>query len=115
MDFALGGMHVNKIKTNGSPGSFIKLGPDGEFVEGAVVGVGNLADNETPGGTIDGVNTDFTLAHAPNPTASLQLQLGGIFLTQGVDYTISGNTITFLTAPDASLSGQPFKAFYRYA
>lgn len=71
-------------------------------------------DNETPSGTIDGVNADFTLTNAPFPTSSLVLVLNGQFQTQGVEYTLSGSTITFATALDAAFSGLPFKAFYRY-
>lgn len=75
--------------------------------------VGKFADNETPGGTIDGSNAAFTLAHTPK-TGSLRLFLNGQFLTLGVDYTLSTVTITFSTPPDAGFSGLPFKAFYRY-
>lgn len=77
-------------------------------------GTTNFADNETPTGALDGVNTSFALAHAPNPTASLNLILNGQYLTQGSDYTLAGSTITFASAPDAAFSGLPFKAFYRY-
>lgn len=60
----------------------------------------NFADAEVPAGTIDGVNTTFTLAHAPNPAASLQLDNNGVVLKGGgVDYTLLGLTITFTTAP----------------
>lgn len=89
-----------------------------KFVVGADTGGGgseiNFADNETPGGTINGSNTAFTLAHPPSPTASLMLILNGQFLTQGVDYTLSGDDITMTTAPDAAFASLPFKAFYRY-
>jgi hypothetical protein len=109
------GSAYDEIYTNGTPGNVLVIDADGKITHQALaVGSGNFADNETPSGTINGSNTNFTLANTPNPAASLQLQLGGIFLTQGVDYTLSGATITFLAAPDASLSGQPFKAFYRY-
>jgi hypothetical protein len=77
-------------------------------------GTFNFADNETPSGTINGSNASFTLAHAPSPTDSLQLYLNGQIQTQGVDYTLVGTTITFVTAPDVGFSGLPFKAFYRY-
>lgn len=76
--------------------------------------VPTFVDNETPGGSINGSNTAFTLAHAPNPAASLILILNGQYLTQGVDYTLSTTNITMTTAPDAGFSGLPFKAFYRY-
>ena len=81
----------------------------------SIISVPNFADNETPGGTINGSNTLFTLAQAPSPTTSLILVLNGQVQTQGVEYTLSGSTITFATAPDSAFSGLPFKAWYRYA
>jgi len=114
--FAKGAVFIKRNDAGGTDSSYENLGTSSscQFSNSGVVGGGSFADNETPSGTIDGVNATFTLAHSPSPTSSLQLQLGGIFLTQGIDYTLSGSTITFLAAPDASLSGQPFKAFYRY-
>lgn len=68
--------------------------------------------NETPSGTVDGLNDTFGLAGTPT-AGSLMLFINGAFLTQGVDYTVSGSTITFGTAPVAGLAGTAFKAFYR--
>lgn len=65
---------------------------------------------EVPSGTIDGTNTTFTLAHNPNPTASLQLYLNGGFQKQGSDYILSGNIITFSAAP----LGSALIAYYVY-
>lgn len=73
----------------------------------------NWAGNETPAGTIDGANASFTLAHAPI-SGSMRLYQNGLFQTEGTDYTITGLTITFVTPPDSSLAGLPFKAYYRY-
>lgn len=70
-----------------------------------------FADDETPAGTLDGVNKTFTLARPPNPAASLELVLNLGTLTQGIDYTLSGVTIVFATAPD---SGAVIRAWYRY-
>ena len=69
-------------------------------------------DAEVPAGTVDGSNTAFTLANVPNPSASLELFRNGLLLTQGGDYTLSGNAITFLTgaAPQPS---DVLSAFYR--
>jgi hypothetical protein len=78
------------------------------------LGIVYFADNEVPMGTIDGTNTVFTLAHAPDPAASLLLILNATVLTQGVDYTLIGKTITFTTAPNALYSTYPFRASYRY-
>jgi len=55
---------------------------------------------ETPAGTINGSNTTFTLANTP-VVGSEEVFLNGILQEPGAgnDYTISGGTITYLTAP----------------
>ena len=54
---------------------------------------------ETPGGTIDGSNTDFTLSYMPLPAAALMVFKNGILQQQGtgLDYTLiyPGSTISF--------------------
>jgi hypothetical protein len=56
-----------------------------------------FVDAETPAGTLDGVNAAFTLANPPNPSTSLGLYRNGLLLSQGLDYTIATNLITFLS------------------
>jgi hypothetical protein len=78
----------------------------------------NFADNETP--TTWSTNTEYVLAHTPNPTASLQVfvedsALGGVngmnkLLVLGVDYTMSGTHI--LITPAMTIN--KIKAWYRY-
>lgn len=53
--------------------------------------------NETPSGTIDGVNNTFTTDAVPNPVSCCLLYLNGMLLEEGSgkDYVVSGNTITF--------------------
>lgn len=51
---------------------------------------------EVPSGTQDGTNTLFTLAHSPTKAAGYQ---NGYRLVAGVDYSISGTTVTYFTAP----------------
>jgi hypothetical protein len=65
--------------------------------------VGGLSGSidETPTGAMDGSNTTFTLSFTPNPPESLWLELNGIFQDPGIDFTLSGNTITFTVAPKA--------------
>lgn len=67
----------------------------------------NFAFNETPTGTINGSNTSFTLAHTPSPATSLILTINGQVMTPTEDYTISGNTITMIVAPE---TGDIFRA-----
>ena len=62
-----------------------------------------FVDGEVPAGTINGTNDAFTLANVPNPSTSLALFRNGLLLTQGGDYTLSSNSITFAyrrSAPD---------------
>lgn len=68
---------------------------------------------EAPTGTINSVNTTFTLSQTPSPASFLQLYLGRQLQIQGVDYTLSTATITYTTAPDISLVGQHY-AYYLY-
>ena len=73
-----------------------------------------FSDGETPSGTINGSNVTFTLAFAPSPTSSVQLYLNGLRMDQGLDYTITGSTISFATA-SAPQTGDVLLASYRYA
>lgn len=60
-----------------------------------------FVDAEIPSGTKNNTNFTYTLAGTPNPSASLQLFVGGLLMSPGSagDYTISGNTITMATPP----------------
>jgi|GEM_PF-1347737 len=64
---------------------------------------------EVPTGQTDGNNAVFTLAH--NPTASVDVFKNGIQQRQGVDYTLSGGTITF-NSPSVPQSGDTITADY---
>ncbi len=54
-----------------------------------------------PSGSINGSNTTFTLSPTPAAASNVNCFLNGIQQQQGAgnDYTISGATITYLTAP----------------
>lgn len=72
----------------------------------------SFADNETPSGTVNGVNDTFTLAHTPIPAGSLQLTVNGqLMKANGTDYTLTTNSIVFVTAPP---TGSIIIAWYRY-
>lgn len=73
---------------------------------------GNFVDGETPAGILNGSNRIFTLAAVPNPASSLALYWNGVFQSPGVDYTLSGNTITFVSAVTLE-SGDLLRASYR--
>lgn len=57
-------------------------------------------------GAVNGSNTTFTLASAPNPPASLLLWENGTLLYSPTQYSLSGSTITMVTAPSSSATLQ---------
>jgi hypothetical protein len=58
----------------------------------------NFVFGETPSGTVDGTNTNFTLANTPT-AGTVVVFVNGVRMNAGAgnDYTISGTTITFLS------------------
>jgi hypothetical protein len=66
-------------------------------------------------GVIDGVNTIFTLHGniTPFDPNSMHLRFARQEQEQGIDYTLSGTTITYITPPDPSLAGLPHVAQYQ--
>ena len=78
---------------------------NGTAISAAVAGVDYLAPSsqvtrETPSGTVNGSNTAFILSNTPL-VGTEQVYLNGLQQEPGAgaDYTISGATITYLTAP----------------
>ncbi len=71
------------------------------------------SDAETPGGTIDGINTAFTLGFAPSPIGSLILFRNGLLQVHGFDYAIAGNAVTFFGG-SIPQPGDQLLASYRY-
>ena len=72
------------------------------------------SDNEIPSGAIDGVNTVYTLLHAPIPLGSLYVYRNGLLEQLGGDYALSGATIIFY-AGSTPQPGDSLTASYRYA
>jgi len=70
-----------------------------------------FADGETPTGTVDGANKDFVLANTPDPVTSLAVFVNTTRKTLTTDYTLSGTTITMVSAPR---SGAILRVDYRY-
>jgi hypothetical protein len=71
------------------------------------------SDAEVPSGIINGLNVTFGLSFLPSPASSLQLHLNGLFMEQGLDYTLTGSTITFALASTPQ-AGDLLLASYRY-
>lgn len=64
---------------------------------------------EVPTGTVNSANVTFTLANTPGDTDGVIVLLNGVTQYNGVDYTVSGTTITFTTAP---VTGSTIFAYY---
>jgi hypothetical protein len=73
----------------------------------------SFTDNETPQGSVNGVNHTFTLQVSPLPPTSLHLYANGLRLVGGGDYTLAGNTITF-TGTYVPGQGDTILADYRH-
>lgn len=71
------------------------------LITAASNGTPPLLSQAAPTGTINGSNTTFTLSPTPTASSNVDCFLNGIQQQQGAgnDYTISGATITYLTAP----------------
>jgi len=65
--------------------------------------IGTMYVNETPTGTINGANTNFTLANTPTSGTEM-IYLNGLLQEPGAgnDYTITGSGITFTEAPETN-------------
>jgi hypothetical protein len=73
---------------------------------------GNFSDAEVPSGSINGSNVTFTLAHTPNPAASLDCFENGLEQrASGADFTLATATMTYGTAPP---TGSTLVCYYRY-
>ncbi len=85
------------------------------FVDGTTGPCGGptptFVDAELPAGTIDGVNTTFTLQNSPSGSA-LFLARNGLYLNAGADYTLNGTTITFINGAQPQ-PGDALMASYR--
>lgn len=73
--------------------------------------VPDFVGNETPSGTVNGVNPTFTFANTIVPD-SLLLRVNGIVQDLGGDYTLSVATVTFLTGAIPE-TGDQIRGSYR--
>ncbi len=73
----------------------------------------NFADSEVPVGPVDSSNRTFQLAFQPSPPTSLILTRNGLVMKRGLDYTLSGKSITFIVEQTPQV-GDVLLAWYRY-
>ena len=78
-----------------------------------IVAYTQFVDNETPSGTIDGVNDTFTLTYLPSPAISLQLFKNGQLLYKDVAYTLTSQNIV-MAADYIPQVGDLLRASYRF-
>jgi hypothetical protein len=78
----------------GAPGDCVRV--DGS--SGPCGGGATFVDQEVPSGAVDGANAVFAIANAPAPASSLHLYRNGLLQKAGFDFSLSGSTITFVTA-----------------
>lgn len=93
---------ITDLSATGTPSSATFLRGDNTW--GTPVGTltaSNFIFNEVPSGTINGSNVTFTLANTPT-SGTVQIYKNGLRQTLTADYTISGSTITFSTAPSST-------------
>lgn len=86
---------VRPIK-KGTSTQFAEMGGS-DVIPASLIGI--VPKFETPTGTVNGSNTVFTLSATPVANASVIMVLDGVTQTNGTDYTVSGTTVTFTTAP----------------
>ena len=106
---------VAVINRNGQIDTAVGAVGDCVMVDGTTGPCGGLVpqffDAETPAGLVDGSNATFTLAHTPSGS-SLMLFRNGIYMKGGLDYSLSGATIQFVSAA-VPTPGDTLMASYR--
>lgn len=70
---------------------------------------GSIFEQEVPSGTVNGSNVTFTLASSPHSSKAVVVVVNGLIQRQTTHYSVSGSTITFVTAPT---TGQEIYAIY---
>jgi len=97
------------INNPGASNASLALALDAAFfdvVGGELTFIGSAAAptqvyGETPSGTINGINDEFTLANAPT-AGTLRVFLNGLRMREGSgnDFTVTGTTLTMLQIPE---------------
>lgn len=111
-DYTLSGATVTFLAGSIPPAAATLLADYRVGASGSITTVVRYVDDETPAGTMNGVNTTFTLARTP-VTGSVKLWWNGVRQVPGTHYTISGTTITFLAGYEPD-TGDTLNADYRY-
>ena len=96
----------NIVTAVGDPGTCV-------FVDGTTgpCAGDTFADAETPAGTVDGTNNTLTLAFPPLGSSMLLFR-NGLYMTPNFDYSLSSQTITFVSGATPQ-AGDTLTASYR--
>jgi hypothetical protein len=78
---------------------------------GGALLTGQFVDQVTPTGALDGVNATFALPSAPS-AGSLYVWRNGLLMSPGVDYVLSGSSISFVSGAIPQ-PGDILRASYR--
>lgn len=70
-----------------------------------LIAVAGYADARIETFVGDGTTTDFEIDFHPGVLANLDISLGGVTQVNGVDFTWSGTTVVFSTAPPSGVQG----------
>jgi hypothetical protein len=73
----------------------------------------SFVDSESPSGTLDGLNSQFTLSTVPNPSTSLAVFRNGLLQKSGPDYTLNGQLLVFVSGATPQ-PGDTLLASYRH-
>ena len=86
----------NTFSVTGNIGGNYVYG-NGAFLTGVTSSSGSLVTNQTLAG--DGSTTSYTLDVANSTSSSILITTNGLTQAPDVDYTVTGNTVTFTTPP----------------
>jgi len=87
----------------------IRVGGGGTSDIGVAMSMSRIVKTETPSGTIDGSNKEYTVTSTIN--AVMSFAINGMVIHSD-EYSISNKTITFTTALPSALSGKTFEIIY---
>jgi hypothetical protein len=104
-------VRIRSVNAAGVPSDWVDAGT---VTAGGSSFTPHLVFNEKPAGAYDGVNQTYALTHAPSPALSLDLSLNGDLQLSGVDFTLTGDTITLLIAHPNVAEGDWMRASYWY-
>jgi len=111
-DIGTAGIGVSKLSAGSATSGQALIFNGTAYVPTSIPSFNTFVDAEIPSGTKNNTNTNFTLSGTPNPPSSVQLFVGGLFMSPGTagDYILDGASINFTSPPGPNDS---IYAYYR--